>query len=150
MAVLLIYGLAVDPKPRMFLLATAAAALIIAWATIGFVRRGRGMVPIAVVAVLLTLGAAIIARLPDTRAIEGAAKAWIAAHPGRIESDARTIGALTLLPEARALPPVGSGKPLRLVLAISHCAALAGTQATVIAERRSAAGTLCLVSPTKD
>lgn len=149
-AVLLIYGLAVDPKPRMFLLAAAGAALIIAWATTGFVRRGRGMVPIAVVAVLLTLGAAIIVRLPDTRAIEDAAKVWIAAHPGRIESDARTIGALTLLPEARALPPVGSGKPLRLVLAISRCAALAGSQATVIAERRSAAGTLCLVSPTKD
>lgn len=149
-AVLLTYGLAVDPKPRMFLLAAAAAALIIAWATTGFVRRGRGMVPIAVVAVLLTLGAAIIVRLPDTRAIEDAAKTWIAAHPGRIESDARTIGALTLLPEARALPPVGSGKPMRLVVATTSCVALAGDRATVIAERRSAAGTLCLVSPTKD
>ena len=149
-AVLLVYGLAVDPKPRMFLLAAAVAALAIAWATIGFVRRGSGMVPIAIVAVLLALGAVIIARLPDTKAIEGAAKAWIAAHPGRIESDARTIGALTLLPEAQALPPVGSGKPLRLVLATARCAALAGKKAKVIEERRSAAGSLCLVSPTKD
>ncbi|HEV2043991.1 MAG TPA: glycosyltransferase family 39 protein, partial [Sphingomicrobium sp.] len=97
-AVLLVYGLAVDPKPRMFLLAAAAAAVVMAWATMGFVRRGNGMVPIAVVVVLLALGVMIIARLPDTKAIEGAAQAWIAAHPGRIESDARTIGALTLLP----------------------------------------------------
>lgn len=148
-AVLLVYVLAVDPKPRMFLLAAAAAALVIAGATIEFVRRGRGMVPIAVIAVLLTLGGATIVRLPDTRAIEDAARDWILAHPGVIESDVRTIGALTLLPEARALPPVGSGRPLRLVLATTSCADLAGDRAIVIAESRSAAGTLCLVSPTK-
>ncbi len=147
-AMLLVYVLAVDPKPRMFLLAAAAAALVIGWATVGFVRRGKGLVPLTVVALLLSLGAATIARLPDTKRIEITARQWIAAHPGRIESDARTIGALTLLPEARALPPVGSGRPLRLVLATSRCAALVGTKATVIAERRSAAGTLCLVSPT--
>ena len=148
-AVLLVYGLAVDPKPRMFLLAAAVAVLVIGWATIGFARRGRGMVPWAVVALLLVLGAATMIRLPDTKAIEGAARDWIAAHPGRIESDPRTIGALTLLPQARALPPVGSGRPLRLVLTSASCAALARDHATVVAERRSAAGTLCLVSRTK-
>ena len=147
-AVLLVYGLAVDPKPRMFLLAGAAGVVVIGWATMGFVRQGKGMVPLAVVLLLLAGGAAIIARLPDTKAIEVAAREWIAAHPGRIESDARTVGALTLLPEARALPPVGSSKPLRLVLTSTSCAALVGDRATVIAERRSAAGTLCLVSPT--
>lgn len=147
-AVVLVYALAVDPKPRMFLLAGAAAALVIDWTTISSVRRGQRMVPLAMVALLLAGGAAIIARLPDTQAIEGAAREWIAAHPGRIESDARTVGALTLLPEARALPPVGSGKPLRLVLTSASCAALVGDRATVVAERRSAAGTLCLVSPT--
>jgi len=148
-AVLLVYVLAVDPKPRMFLLAGAAGVLVIGWAVVGFVRRGKAAVPLAVVAMLLASGAVVIASLPDTRAIEGAARDWIAAHPGRIESDPRTIGALTLLPEARALPPVGSGRPLRLVLATTGCAALAGDRATVIAERRSAAGSLCLVSPTK-
>jgi len=148
--VLLVYGLAVDPKPRMFLLAAAVAALVISWATIGFVRRGLGTVPVAVVVLLLTLGAVIITRLPNTKAIEAAAKAWITAHPGAIESDPRTIGALTLLPEARALPPVGSGRPLRLVLTTMPCAVLAGKKATVIAERRSAAASLCLVNPTKD
>ena len=147
-AVLLVYVLAVDPKPRMFLLAAAAGVLVIGKATVGFVRLGKGIVPLAVVALLLVGGPAIIARLPDTRAIEVAAREWIAAHQGRIESDARTVGALTLLPEARALPPVGSGKPLRLVLTSTSCVALVGDRATVIAERRSAAGTLCLVSPT--
>lgn len=147
-AVLLVYALAVDPKPRMFLLAGAAGVLVISGATVGFVRRGKGMVQLAVVALLLAGGAAIIARLPDTQAIEGAARDWIAAHPGRIESDSRTVGALTLLPEVRALPPVGSGRPLRLVLTSASCAALAKDRATVVAEQRSAAGTLCLVSPT--
>ena len=148
-AVLLVYALAVDPKPRMFLLAGAAAALVTAWAVIGLVRRGRGLVPLTVVALLLIWGAVTIIRLPDSTAIEAAARDWIAAHPGRIESDVRTIGALTLLAEARALPPVGSGKPLRLVLTTASCAALADGKATVVAEQRSAAGTLCLVSPTK-
>ena len=148
-AVLLVYVLAVDPKPRMFMLAAVAAVLVIGWATMGYLQRGRGTVPGAVVAVLLTLGAVVIARLPDTKAIEGAARQLIAAHPGAVESDLRTKGALTLLPEARALPPVGSGKRLRLVLATTSCSALAGDRATVVAERRSAAGTLCLVSPTK-
>lgn len=143
-AVLLVYVLAVDPKPRMFLLGAAAAALVIGWA---FERRP---VPIAVVALLLGWGAMTIIRLPDTKAIEQAARDWIAAHPGEIESDPRTVGALTLLPEARALPPVGAGRPLRLVLATSTCAELARGRAAVIAERTSAAGTLCLVSPTKD
>lgn len=149
-AVLLTYGLAVDPKPRMFLLAAAAAALIIAWGTVGFTRRGKAVVPIALVGVLLTLGGVTISRLPNTRAIDDAARAWIAAQPGAIESDPRTIGALTLLPEARALPPVGSGQPLRLVLTTTQCGALAGDQATVVAERRSAAGNLCLVSLKRD
>lgn len=148
-AVLLVYMLAVDPKPRMFLLAGAAAVLVIAWATIGLVRSGKGLVPIAVVLLLMAGGVLVIARLPDTKAIEAAGRTWIAAHPGEIESDPRTLGALTLLREARALPPVGSGRPLRLVLATSSCSALAGGKARVIAEQRSSAGTLCLVSPTK-
>ena len=148
-AVLVVYVLAVDPKPRMFLSLAVAAVLVIGWATVGLVRRGRGTVPMAVVALLFGWGAMTIVRLPDTKALEAAARGWIAAHPGAIESDARTIGALTLLPEARALPPVGSGRPLRLVLAISTCADLANRRATVIAERRSDAGTLCLLSPTK-
>ena len=148
-AVLLVYGLAVDPKPRMFLLSGAAAVLTIAWAAVGFIRLRKPMVPLAVLVLLLGGGAGIIGKLPDTKQLEAAARAWIAAHPGAIESDPRTKGALTLLPEARALPPVGSGRPLRLVLTTTSCRQLAGSKALVIEERRSAAGTLCLVSPTR-
>lgn len=148
-AALLIYVLAVDPKPRMFLLAAVAAAIVIGWATLGLVRGSRGRLPVAIVVALMALGAVTVLRLPDTRAIERAARAWIAAHPGQIETDPRTTGALTLLPEARLLPPVGSGRPLRLVLATSSCATLARGRATVVAERQTAAGTLCLVSRTR-
>ncbi|MEO7814011.1 MAG: glycosyltransferase family 39 protein [Sphingomicrobium sp.] len=149
-ALLLVYGLAVDPKPRMFLLAAAAAVLVIAWATTGLVRRGKGLVPIAVVALLFALGAVVTGKLPDTKALESAGRQWIAAHPGQIESDARTVGVLTLLPEARALPPVWSSRPLRLVIATTDCATLAAGRARVVAEEQSSAGTLCLVSPTKN
>lgn len=149
-AILLIYGLAVDPKPRMFLLLVAAASLVIGWAAVGLARRGTPIVPVAVIVLLFIWGGITIGRLPNTRTIERAAQQWIAAHPGAIESDPRTVGALTLLPEARALPAVGSGRPLRLVLATSGCAELAGDRATVVAERSSPAGTLCLVSPTSD
>ena len=147
-AVILVYGLAVDPKPRMFLLLATAAVLVIGWATVGLVRQGKRLAPLAVIGGLIVWGAVTIVRLPDTKQIEQAARDWIAAHPGRIESDSRTVGALTLLPEARALPPVGSGRPLRLVLATANCAALTQGRATVVAEQRSDAGTLCLVSPT--
>jgi hypothetical protein len=146
-AVLLVYGLAVDPKPRMFLLAGAAAALVIAAAAIELIRRDKAMAPLAVMALLLGGGAGIIDKLPDTKTIEQAARTWIAAHPGEIESDPRTVGALTLLPEARALPPVGSGRPLRLVLANSSCARLVGRRAIVVAERVDGSGSLCLVRP---
>lgn len=148
-AVLLVYALAVDPKPRMFLLLGVAAVLAIGWATVGLVRAGKGTVPLLSVVLLLGWGVLTMVRLPDTKAIEAAGRDWIAAHPLTIESDARTIGALTLLPEARALPPVGSGRPLRLVLATTTCAELAKDRATVVAEQRSDAGTLCLVSLTK-
>ena len=147
-AVILVYGLAVDPKPRMFLLLASAAVMVIGWATVGLVRQGKRLAPLAVIGGLIVWGAVTIVRLPDTKQIEQAARDWIAAHPGRIESDSRTVGALTLLPEARALPPVGSGRPLRLVLATASCAALTQGRATVVAEQRSDAGTLCLVSPT--
>lgn len=149
-AVLLVYGLAVDPKPRIFLLAAAAAVLVIAWSTTGYIRRGKGLVPIAVVGLLFVTGAMVIANLPDTKSIESAGREWITAHPGQIESDSRTIGVLTLLPEARALPTVGSGRPLRLVIATKDCATLAAGRASVVAEQRSSAGTLCLVNPTKN
>ena len=78
----------------------------------------------AIVAILFAWGALTIIRLPDSKAIEHAARAWIKAHPGAIESDSRTVGALTLLPEARALPPVGSGRAFRLILTNSTCADL--------------------------
>lgn len=149
-ALLLVYVLAVDPKPRIFLLAAAAAVLVIAWSTTSYVRRGKELVPLAVVGLLFAFGAVVIVKLPDTKLIESAGREWIAAYPEQIESDSRTVGALTLLPEARALPPVGSRRPLRLVIATTDCATLAAGRATVVAEQRSSAGTLCLVNPTKN
>lgn len=144
-AILLVYGLAVDPKPRMFLLAGAGGVLVIARACVEFIRRGSGAVPLTVLALLFGGGAGIIAKIPDSQGIEQAARQWIAAFPGLIETDSKTIGALTLLPEARALPGVGSGRPLRLVLTTTSCARLIGSRGTVVAQSGDAAGRLCLL-----
>jgi 4-amino-4-deoxy-L-arabinose transferase-like glycosyltransferase len=142
-AIGLVYALAVDPKPRMFFALVGACALGLAAVTVASSRKGRGLVPACVAALAIFGGLFALSRIPNTHELEHQASRWIATHPGAIEVDARTRNILTLLPEARALPAAGAGRPLRLQATTGRCEAFgvpvvesAGTPAT---------GELCLL-----
>jgi hypothetical protein len=142
-AIGLVYALAVDPKPRMFFALVGACALGLAAVTVASSRKGRGLVPACVAALAIFGGLFALSRIPNTHELEHQASRWIATHPGEIEVDARTRNILTLLPEARALPVAGAGRPLRLQATTGRCDAFgvpvvesAGTPAT---------GELCLL-----
>lgn len=113
----LVYGLAVDPRPRMFLLPAAAAALAIAAGASGPAR----LVGLASGGLLVAAGALGLARSPSIGPLEAAAQAWVEQHPGQIETDRQTRDMLALVPEARRLPLAPADKPLRLTIRLTRC-----------------------------
>jgi 4-amino-4-deoxy-L-arabinose transferase-like glycosyltransferase len=143
----LIYGLAVDPRPRMFLLPAVAAALAIG---IGATDRSR-LVGMAGAALLFAAGAIGLSRTPSIRPLEQSAGEWIARHPGQIEADRQTRDTLALVHGARSLPLAPAGKPLRLTIRLTQCDdALAGAigEGRVIVEKSATladGSSLCLL-----
>jgi 4-amino-4-deoxy-L-arabinose transferase-like glycosyltransferase len=110
----LIYGLAIDPKPRMFFALVAACAFALAAMTVAAWRSGRGAVPGAIGALVILAGLYVLSMFANTHHLELQASRWIGAHPNAIEIDPSTTSVLALVPEARALPLAGSGRPLRI------------------------------------
>jgi len=153
MSALLIYGLAIDPKPRMFLLLGAACSIAAAAAAVWAWRRSRQWIPAAVLAVLAIIQLRILLEMPSRIVAEARAREWIAAHPHDIEIDAATLSALTLVAETHALPPEHSGKPLRMMTTQATCTELArGAQTVhaavvdaVPASPRGGGGEICLM-----
>jgi hypothetical protein len=123
-ALLLVYALAVDPKPRMFLALILACALASgAFANAAF-RNGQRLFPLFVLGGCVMIGLRILSLHPATYQAEARARAWIAAHPRSTEIDERARPFLALLPQARALPGKGSGRALLITTAAHDCAAL--------------------------
>ena len=118
----LIYALAVDPKPRMFFALVAACALALAAVTVAAVRSGRGAVPGTIAALVAAAGLYILSMFTNTHELEAHAREWIRANPNAIEIDASTASTLTLVSEARSLPPAGSGRLLRIHGTNATCA----------------------------
>jgi 4-amino-4-deoxy-L-arabinose transferase-like glycosyltransferase len=128
---LLIYGLAIDPKSRMFLLLGAACSIASAAAAVAAWRGGRQWIPAAVLVVLVAVNGRTLTQLPSTSAAEARARQWIAAYPNQIEIDATTLSSLDLIAEAHTLPAEHSGRPLRIVAAKGTCGDLARSSPTV-------------------
>jgi len=104
---LITYVLAIDPKPRMFLLETAAAATTVGVLGVAAWRSGSR----AFVAILLALlvGRALLMGYDQTDMgrVRGVAAAWLAAAPpGSVATDEWTRRTLALVPAARSLPLV--------------------------------------------
>jgi 4-amino-4-deoxy-L-arabinose transferase-like glycosyltransferase len=123
-ALLLVYALAIDPKPRMFMALILACALASgAFANAAF-RNGQRLFPLFVLGGCVMIGLRILSLHPATYQAEARARAWIAAHPRSTEIDERARPFLALLPQARALPGKGSGRALLITTAAHDCAAL--------------------------
>lgn len=142
-AAALIYALAIDPKPRMFLLQLSGAAMIFAAVTVAAARRGRGMVPQVLAALAVAGGLFTLSRNVTTHDFEAGAERWIAAAPGRIEIDGRTRTTLALVPAARALPARGAGRELLVIATNEGCESFGRPIVDRIGE--GATGELCLL-----
>lgn len=120
--VLLTYGLAVDPKPRMFLLEIATASLTIGVLTIRGWHAARLIV--AALAALLVGRAILVAydqpRMAEVRRV---AARWIdAAGPDALAADEWTRRTITLVPTAHRLPLIEAALTRqRLVLGTAPC-----------------------------
>ena len=138
-SVALVYVLAVDPKPRMFLDLASAAALVAAACVVAAWHSGARLLPGAVVAMLVAL--AVMVELRTAQFARGEAKAarWIAQAPDAIETDPATRSALLLVPGIDRVGAVGSGRRLRLAVATEGCAALAKTASVALVDHVGAA-----------
>jgi 4-amino-4-deoxy-L-arabinose transferase-like glycosyltransferase len=139
-----IYGLAVDPKSRMFLTLAAACSLAIAAMTVASWHSGRGAVPGVLVGIIILGGLDALSLMVNTHEFEQQARRWIRTYPGEVAIDPDTRSTLTLVPEARALPLAGSGEPLVIRGTNDGCEALHAPIVASVGEKGS--GALCLVA----
>jgi hypothetical protein len=149
-AAVLVYVLAVDPQPRIFLGLAAASALLLGVLLSAAWENGSRATVILFVCGLASFELLTHAQAQSRLQGERIARGWIAASPNQIEIDPSAAALLTLVQEARALPPRGSGKPLLLAMTLTDCAALVSKSHTaqVVAAGPSAVqgrGGLCLL-----
>lgn len=101
-AFLLIYGLAIDPKPRMFLLPLCAVAAIGGALASRAWSDGRRALVLAFAAMLPLKAIAFLLSGPDFPPAERLAAQWLAARPGEVAVSETTRRNLALVPAAAA------------------------------------------------
>ena len=113
-ATVLVYGLAIDPKPRMFLLLAAAAALASGSMVSAAWIAGRPLVPMVLVGLVIALGLVTLSRTPHVREFEAVAARWVSEHPGDLAVDRDTVPTLRLTRGLDTLPFTPSARRYRL------------------------------------
>ena len=117
----LIYALAVDPQPRMFLPLAAVGATIVGVLLPTLWSGGGKLIAGAFALLLLVNGIIEMRAMSDFRPAETTAARW--AHEERFAVEPGTFKFLALVPEIRALPIAGTNSPRVLHLALDHCPA---------------------------
>lgn len=118
----IVYGLAIDPKTRAFLLPLSGATLALGWAIARLGKLGRKGFAAALFLGLTFLGLFALSLYQTILPLERAAHSFLRANPGAIEMDAQTKGTLLLVPGVVDAPIAPSGKPLRLTIRTEACA----------------------------
>lgn len=130
----MVYGFAIDPKPRMFLLLAVVASICFAalsarrWAT------SKGFACIALALILLKGFCSVYDRQGlwrETQIVPG----WIAAYQPDLAIERRTARFLALVPEAARLPIANLDRPARYTLLI-------GDDSCAVAAREAGLGKL--------
>ncbi|WP_299321796.1 glycosyltransferase family 39 protein [Parasphingopyxis sp.] len=111
----LAYGLAVDPKPRMFFPVAAAGAAIMG--AVGSASwRSRGKLPLLGAMALFGANALLIsAQYLDIRPLEREARHWAAQGRNSLATDEMTWRILTLEPAVHALTHTDADRAARLI-----------------------------------
>lgn len=163
-SMLLVYGLGLDPKSRLFLLLAGASAIIAGGYLGAALRRANNLLAVTLLGMILAISLTLVFMSPSIAPLEAAAGRWIVRYGALMETDPTTREYLIFVPGAKTLPPLGSNRPLRLTVTLSSCAEKAAkiarleqVQTLVVAQAARAypkAGQfeLCLlkVSPTRD
>ena len=121
-SMLLIYGLALDPKSRLFLLLAAASAIIAGGYIGAALRRANNLLAVALLGLVFAISVPILFASPTIAPLEEPAGRWVARYGALIETDPTTRGYLAFVPGADRLASPGSGQPLRLTVTLSSCA----------------------------
>jgi 4-amino-4-deoxy-L-arabinose transferase-like glycosyltransferase len=116
----LTYGLAVDPKARMFLAPLAVAAMSAAACFCAVPRRWRPVAALPLAAAVAS-GLWVTAGIPNLRPAELAAPGVLARAPGPVAIDVWTRATLTLAPAVAKAPVAGPDAPYRFALTLGDC-----------------------------
>lgn len=117
----LVYGLAIDPKARMFFVFASASSLAIgalgmrAW-------RGDGRLGVVTIAAALVPFASLIVAIQNqSRSSERAVASWMSQYQSQVEVDRGSRTYLMLVNGLDQLPDRGSGRPLLIAKAPAYC-----------------------------
>lgn len=111
-ALAMVYVLALDPKPRMFMLAVAASALITGALASAAWKRGERAYPLFVLGGCGVAALYVLSSYPASYMAEAKARTWIERYPDKIKIDEDGRNYLALLGEARRLPGADTVRPL--------------------------------------
>ena len=117
----LIFGLALDPKPRVMLIPLAMITAAFALLTWQLHECGRKAVAYSIwfAGSILVLPLQVAHQRTDS--VEPAAAEWIRNRPGQVEIDSNTRRLLALVPSAEALPDLRAERPYLLYMSITDC-----------------------------
>ncbi len=117
----LIYVIALDPKPRLMFFPLAALSLALALLLVRLHDAGRHLIVWVSAGVSVAVCLAILFVHPRVYPLEGPAAAWIASAPGQVEIEENTRRHLALVPSAQLLPTMSGKRPILLVKADAKC-----------------------------
>ena len=131
-AAALIYGLAIDPKPRMMLALLTAAALALALVLCRLAKGGSRLLAVVAGGIPLLLGLGITALHPRTYPSERAIAGWAARNTGQIMVDLTTRTHLALVPAASGFAGLASERPLFVMRVNGECRAVRPTRSRTL------------------
>lgn len=117
----LIYGLAIDPKARMFLPVAALAAAVVAKLAVDVWDSGERSLAGAIITLLVVIGAVETAKRFDMGAAGPLAGTWAREHPGDVAVEDATRRFLTFDATVRALPVEPSAARYLIALVAGQC-----------------------------
>ena len=110
----LIYVLAVDPKPRIFWVPLTLSSLAFAILLVALWRHGEEVLAKFLLSGHILSGAAILIAQPRISHVEGVVAELIKRHPGAIELDPRTLEHLALVPGVSGISDLDEERPFLL------------------------------------
>jgi hypothetical protein len=115
------YVFAMDPKPRVMLIALAASSVALGLVSARLWQAERKLLVGACIGAALLGSAVLVAGFLRPLSAERQAKSWVAQYPNAIEIDVMTRRYLTLAPELRDLPSYRAQRPYAMSVSEGPC-----------------------------